>query len=332
MIAFCHEHGIPHKVCGKVIVATREEELPLLDTLFRRGQDNGVEVSRLDATAVREKEPHVRCLRGLHVPNTGIVDYRQVCGKMAELIAAQGALIQTSTQVTAIKACANGHVIETTRGEVEAQFLVNCGGLQSDRLARAAGVTPRARITPFRGEYYELVPERRFLVKSLIYPVPNPAFPFLGVHFTTMMDGSVHAGPNAVLALKREGYEKNDFAFRDAWDALSYRGFWKLAARHYREGWAEMVRSFSKRAFVRSLQQLIPEITSADVVAAPAGVRAQALLPTGDLVQDFLILPGERSIHVCSAPSPAATASLKIGEAIVAQIPALTATRTLANV
>ena len=332
MIGFCAEHGIAHEVCGKVIVATREKDLPLLDALLQRGRENQIAVTPLSAEEVREFEPHVRCLRGLRVPSTAIVSYRQVCQKFVDLIIEQGGSIQTNTGVTAIRTRSDAHLLETTQGTLEASFVVNCGGLQSDRLARAAGVSPEARITPFRGEYYELIPERRHLVRSLIYPVPDPAFPFLGVHFTKMIDGSVHAGPNAVLALKREGYAKSDFDLGDAWDTLSYPGFWKLALRHYEEGLAEIYRSFIKKAFVASLQNLVPEVSADDLVPAASGVRAQALRPNGELVQDFLLVPGPRSIHVCNAPSPAATASLEIGWEVASRIPELRTHRTFAAV
>lgn len=327
MIHFCEEHEIAHEVCGKVIVATQENELPLLQDLLRRGLENQLSVSRLSAEEVRECEPHVRCLRGLRVSSTAIVNYRQVSDRFADILQQHGGTVQIGVEVLRIRQQDQGHALETTNGEVKARFLVNCGGLQSDRIARKAGLIPEAMITPFRGEYYELIPERRHLVKSLIYPVPNPAFPFLGVHFTRMIDGSVHAGPNAVLALRREGYHKTDLSLIDLFETLSYPGFWQLARKHYKQGLAEMHRSFSKRAFVRSLQHLIPEVTEGDLVPATAGVRAQALLPNGTLVSDFLLLPGANSIHVCNAPSPAATASLEIGKQIANQIPELRATR-----
>ncbi len=330
LIAFCAEHGIAHDVCGKVIIATQEQELPTLDALLKRGRENQIDVAPLSAAAIRETEPHVRCLRGLRVAETGIVNYRDVCRKFAELIEEQGGTIRTGTEITSIQTGSSSHLLETTQGTVETRFLVNCGGLQSDRLARAAGLAVQAKITPFRGEYFELLPERQHLVKTLIYPVPDPAFPFLGVHFTRMIDGSVHAGPNAVLALKREGYAKTDFNLGDLWETLTYPGFWKLAYRHYEQGLAEMYRSYSKKAFVTSLQRLIPEITADDLVPAASGVRAQALLPTGNLVDDFLLLPGARSIHVCNAPSPAATASLEIGRKVARQIPELRTKQTVA--
>lgn len=330
LIAFCAEHGIAHDVCGKVIIATQEQELPTLDALLKRGRENQIDVAPLSAAAIRETEPHVRCLRGLRVAETGIVNYRDVCRKFAELIEEQGGTIRTGTEITSIQTGSSSHLLETTQGTVETRFLVNCGDLQSDRLARAAGLSVQAKITPFRGEYFELLPERQHLVKTLIYPVPDPAFPFLGVHFTRMIDGSVHAGPNAVLALKREGYAKTDFNLGDLWETLTYPGFWKLAYRHYEQGLAEMYRSYSKKAFVTSLQRLIPEITADDLVPAASGVRAQALLPTGNLVDDFLLLPGARSIHVCNAPSPAATASLEIGRKVARQIPELRTKQTVA--
>ncbi len=323
MIAFCREHGVAHEVCGKVIVATEEQELPLLENLFRRGLENGLEVMRLSAEEVKEVEPHVRCLGGLSVPSTGIVDYRAVCQKYAEVIGKKGGMIETKAALLEIHSQSSGHVLETPIGEVHCKFLINCGGLQSDRIARLIGLNPGARIVPFRGEYYELVPERRGLVKGLIYPVPDPAFPFLGVHFTKGIDGSVHAGPNAVLALHREGYRKSDFGLGAFLDTMTYPGFWRLARKHYRQGFAEMRRSFSKKSFVRSLQRLIPDVSARDLIPAPAGVRAQALLSNGAMVDDFLISRGPDSLHICNAPSPAATASLEIGRAVAEQVPEL---------
>lgn len=331
MVEFCREHGIPHEVCGKVIVATQESELPLLEKLFQRGLDNQLPVTRLSPEQVREIEPHVHCLAGLRVPTTGIVDYRQVCAKYAELVRQQGSTLMTGTKVTAIREVNGAHHIETTKGEFTARFLINCAGLHSDRVAKLAGVRPEARIVPFRGEYYELVPEKRHLVRTLIYPVPNPDFPFLGVHFTKMIDGSVHAGPNAVLAFKREGYYKTSFNLRDFVETMTYGGFWKLARKNLDEGLMEMRRSLSKAAFVKSLQRLVPEIQPGDIIPAHAGVRAQALLPDGALVDDFLILQGRNACHVCNAPSPAATASLEIGRSVVEQIPELSSRTTVAT-
>ena len=329
MVEFCRAHGLPHAVCGKVIVATRKAELPLLEQLYQRGREHELPVSRLTGDQVREIEPHVRCLAGLKVPTTGIVDYRQVCAKLAELVRTRGGTIMTGAAVGRITEAQGTHHLETPKGEFEARFLINCAGLHSDRVARLAGLSPEARIIPFRGEYYELVPGRRHLVKTLIYPVPNPAFPFLGVHFTKMIDGSVHAGPNAVLAFKREGYHKTDFSVRDTWETLTYGGFWKLARKNLGEGWMEMRRSFSKTQFVRSLQRLVPEVEEADVVPTHAGVRAQALRPDGGLVDDFLFVEGRNAVHVCNAPSPAATAALQIGRAVAQKIPPLSQRTTV---
>ena len=335
MVEFCREHGIKHEVCGKVIVATKGSELPLLDSLFQRGLDHRLGVARLAPAQVQEIEPHVRCLAGIKVPSTGIVNYREVSAKYVELIKSQGGAVQTGTRVNRFREVSakyveliqaqggtvrtgtrvdrlrnvNGiQVIETPHGEFEAGFVINCAGLFSDRVARFSGLDPGAKIVPFRGEYYELVPERRHLVKSLIYPVPDPDFPFLGVHFTRMIDDSVHAGPNAVLAFKREGYRRTDINCADLFETITFPGFWKLARKYYRDGMMEMVRSVSKRAFVKSLQKLIPEVTEDDLVPAHSGVRAQVLMTDGKLVDDFLIVNGENSIHVCNAPSPAATA------------------------
>jgi (S)-2-hydroxyglutarate dehydrogenase len=327
MIRFCRKHGIKHEVCGKVIVATKASELPLLDSLFQRGLDHRLAVARLAPEQVKEIEPHVRCLAGVRVPSTGIVNYREVSAKYVELIKSQGGTVQTGTRVDRLREVNGIQVIKTPHGEFEAGFVINCAGLFSDRVARFGGVDPVAKIVPFRGEYYELVPGRRHLVKSLIYPVPDPDFPFLGVHFTRMIDDSVHAGPNAVLAFKREGYRRTDINCADLFETLTFPGFWKLARKHYRDGMIEMVRSLSKRTFVKSLQQLIPEITEGDLVPTNSGVRAQALMPDGKLVDDFLIVNGRNSIHVCNAPSPAATASLEIGRFIANHLPEVTPAR-----
>ncbi|KJH69958.1 L-2-hydroxyglutarate oxidase [Aliterella atlantica] len=321
MVEFCRENDIAYEVCGKVIVATQDEQLPRLESLYTRGLENGLPVTKLDAAAVREIEPHVSCVAGIKVPTTGIVDYKQVCQKYAEIVQAQGGELRLNTKVLKIRALGANSVLETNRGSFETRFVINCAGLHSDRTAKLAQVDPQAKIVPFRGEYYELTPEKRYLVKTLIYPVPNPAFPFLGVHFTKMIDGSVHAGPNAVLSFKREGYKKTDFDLRDFTEVMTYPGFWKLAAKHADEGIQEMIRSFSKAAFLRSLQQLIPEVKAEDIVPTHAGVRAQALMSDGKLVDDFLIIQGKNSIHVCNAPSPAATSSLEIGKAIAQAIP-----------
>jgi (S)-2-hydroxyglutarate dehydrogenase len=323
LVDFCKHHGIPYEVCGKVIVATKASELPLMENLYERGIANGLAVSKLGASEVNEIEPHVNCVAGLHVPSTGIVDFTRVCQKLAELIEARGGQLRLGTKLLGFRANGSGAVLETSQETLWARRIINCAGLHSDRVARLAGAKPDAQIVPFRGEYYELTPERRRLVRNLIYPVPDPQFPFLGVHFTRMIDGSVHAGPNAVLSLKREGYHRTSFNLRDFKETITYRGFWRLVARHARSGFEEMHRSFSKKAFVRSLQKLIPEIREEDLVPGEAGVRAQALRPDGGLVDDFLIIKGGPAIHVCNAPSPAATASLEIGRAIAKQIPEL---------
>ncbi len=321
MVEFCEEHGIAHEVCGKVIVATEANQLPLLENLYNRGLENGLQVKKISIEQVKEIEPHVRCIAGLQVSTTGIANYKQVCQKYAEIIEIQGGGLRLNTKVERIAASGKNQVLETNKGKFEARFVINCAGLHSDRVAKLGQVDPQAKIVPFRGEYYELIPEKRYLVKTLIYPVPNPEFPFLGVHFTRMIDGSVHAGPNAVLSFKREGYKKTDFDLGDFAEVMTYPGFWKLAAKHADEGIQEMIRSFSKAAFVRSLQKLIPEVQAEDLVPCHAGVRAQALMKDGKLVDDFLIVEGQNSIHVCNAPSPAATSSLEIGKAIVARIP-----------
>ena len=327
MVEFCREHGIKHEVCGKVIVATKASELPLLDNLFQRGLDHGLAVARLAPEQVREIEPHVRCLAGVKVPSTGIVNYRDVSAKYVEQIELQGGTVQTGTRVDRLREVNGTQVVETSHGEFETGFIINCAGLFSDRVARFGGLDPGAKIVPFRGEYHELVPERRYLVNRLVYPVPNPSFPFLGAHFTRMIDNSVHAGPNAVLAFKREGYRRTDINCADLFETLTFPGFWKLARKHYRDGIMEMVRSASKRAFINGLQQLIPEVTEDDLGPTHSGVRAQALMADGKLVDDFLIINGKNSIHVCNAPSPAATASLEIGRFIANQLPEVKSAR-----
>lgn len=321
MVEFCQEHGIPYEVCGKVIVATEENELPRLENLYKRGVDNGIKVKKITPEEVKEIEPHVSCIAGIQVYSTGIADYKKVTQKYADLIEQQGGELHLNTKVLNIRSMPNSQVIETNRGTFETRCLINCAGLHSDRIAKLGNVDPKAKIVPFRGEYYELVPEKRYLVNTLIYPVPNPDFPFLGVHFTKMIDGSVHAGPNAVLSLKREGYKKTDFDLRDFMEVMTFPGFWKLAAKNADEGIKEIIRSFSKAAFVQSLQRLIPEVRSEDVIPTHAGVRAQALMDDGKLVDDFLIVKGHNAVHVCNAPSPAATSSLEIGKAVVEQLP-----------
>ncbi|GAB4382591.1 MAG: L-2-hydroxyglutarate oxidase [Elainellaceae cyanobacterium] len=332
MVEFCQQHNIRHEVCGKVIVATEEKELPLLENLYQRGLQNGIPVTRITAEEVREHEPHVNSLAGIWVSSTGIADYKQVCQKYADLVEQQGGELRLNTKVEKLVNTSTGQVLQTNQGDFQTRFVINCAGLYSDRVAKLGNVDPQAKIVPFRGEYYELVPEKRHLVKGLIYPVPNPDFPFLGVHFTRMIDGSVHAGPNAVLSLKREGYHKTDFDLRDFAEVMTYPGFWKLAAKHADEGIKEIIRSFSKAAFVHSLQRLIPEVQPEDVVPTHAGVRAQALMSDGKLVDDFLIVKGQNSIHVCNAPSPAATSSLEIGKAVAEQVSEQVSARSVVSI
>ena len=318
MVEFCREHAIPHQVCGKVIVATHEEEFPRLEELRRRGDANGLTgLQSIGPEELREIEPNASGLRALVVPATGITDYAAVCDKYAEIITARGETILTSTEVTGIKRYGDEITVETSRGAFSGKSLINCAGLFSDRISRMAGDDPQVMIVPFRGEYYDLIPERSSLVRSLIYPVPDPRFPFLGVHFTRRISGSVDAGPNAVLAFRREGYKRTDFNLRDLGSSLIFPGFWRMAAKNWRSGLDEFHRSFSKPAFVRALQRLVPEVRDEDLVPGGSGVRAQALTREGALVDDFQFVPSGRMLHVLNVPSPAATASLLIGRTIV---------------
>lgn len=323
MEQFCTEQEIPFDLCGKVIVATSAAELPRLQALLERGQANGVKCRKLGREELLELEPHCAGIEAIHVPEAGIVNYRQVSERLGTLIEERGGTILCSSRVTGFRADSDGVALRTTSGDYSAKQVVNCAGLQSDRVARKSGASPPAQIVPFRGEYFKLKPAAESLCRNLIYPVPDPAFPFLGVHFTRMIEGGVECGPNAVLALAREGYRKTDIRVADVWELLRYRGFWKLAARHWRTGLGEMWRSVSKRAFVAALQRLVPEIRGEDLEAAPAGVRAQAIAPDGAMVDDFLLVESPRMIHVCNAPSPAATASLNIGRLIVEQLAGL---------
>jgi len=317
MVEFAQAHGIAHEVCGKVVVATLPEELPRLAELQRRGTANGTPgLEMIGPERLRELEPHAAGLQALHVASTGIIDYVAVAQAYADIVRQHGGEVRVGTRVLGIRRVADEWVVETTAGVERSRYLVNCAGLHSDVMARLAGTTPPVRIVPFRGEYYELVKEREHLVRALIYPVPDPAFPFLGVHFTRMVHGGVEAGPNAVLSFKREGYRKTDFDARDAWDTLSYGGFWRLARKYWRTGAGEFYRSFSKAAFVRALQRLLPGLRMDDLHPSGAGVRAQAIDPSGSLVDDFSIQALGGIIHVLNAPSPAATASLPIGRAI----------------
>jgi L-2-hydroxyglutarate oxidase len=318
MIEFCREQDIPHQICGKVIVATHEEEFPRLEELRRRGEANGLTgLLSIGPEQLKEIEPHADGLRALVVPCTGITDYAAVCQKYAEIISKQGGSIQISNTVIGVKRQPDEVVVETNRGEYHARYLINCAGLFSDRIARMAGDDPEVMIVPFRGEYYDLAPQRSWLVRALIYPVPDPQFPFLGVHFTRRIDGTVDAGPNAVLAFRREGYRRSDFKLHDLASSLAFPGFWRMAAKHWRSGIDEFRRSFSKKVFVRALQRLLPALCEEDLVPGGSGVRAQAVKRNGTLVDDFQFVPLPRTLHVLNVPSPAATASLMIGREVV---------------
>ena len=317
MVEFCREHGIPYEICGKVVVATDQSELPGLEELLRRGIANGVPgIVKIGTEKLRELEPHCTGIAALHVPGTGIVNYALVAQKYSELIQAGGGTIQLGCAVRGIVKNASETVLETTQGAIKASLVINCAGLHSDRIMRMAGEDNGLQIVPFRGEYYEIVPERRKLVRSLIYPVADPRFPFLGVHFTRRISGGIEAGPNAVLALKREGYKKTDVNLRDAVETALFPGFWRMAAKYWQSGFGEYYRSLNKAAFTRALQKLVPEIQSADLESAGSGVRAQAVDKTGRLLDDFAIVQSKQFVHVCNVPSPAATASLVIGKQI----------------
>jgi L-2-hydroxyglutarate oxidase len=320
MEEFCTSEGVPFDLCGKVIVATEPEELPRLANIFERGQANGVQCELIDRERLLELEPHAAGLQAIHVPEAGIVDYRAVCERLAERIRDRGGQITLNARVTGFRTLADETVVQTTAGGFAARQVVNCAGLYSDRVAKLSGERPSVKIVPFRGEYFKLTPEAAPLVRNLIYPVPDPAFPFLGVHFTRCIEGGVECGPNAVLAMAREGYTKTKLNIRDLAESLSYPGFLRLAAKHWRMGAGEMWRSISKRAFVGALERLVPEIRAEHLIPAPAGVRAQALACDGTMVDDFLIERQGRVVNVLNAPSPAATSSLKIGESIVSSL------------
>ncbi|TFD52118.1 L-2-hydroxyglutarate oxidase [Cryobacterium frigoriphilum] len=319
MFRFAEKNGIAHERCGKLIVAVTSREIPRLRALSDRARANGIAARLVSGTESREFEPHVAAVEALRVESTGIIDYTAVTLTLARLAEAQGAELLLGTCARDIRVTDRQVTVVHDSGSVTADLLINCAGLQSDRIALLAGLRPAARIVPFRGEYYELVADRRDLVRGLIYPVPDPDLPFLGVHFTRMIDGSVHAGPNAVLALAREGYSWGRVNVRDTLDAVSYPGFLRLASRNVLTGGQEIARSLSKRLFASSLARLVPELTHADIVRAGAGVRAQAILPDGSLADDFVIQHAPRQIHVLNAPSPAATSALEIARHIVAQ-------------
>lgn len=328
MATYAAERGIPHRITGKLIAATRPDELPGLETLLARGRDHGLEVRMLDAAEARTHEPHLAAIAAVHVASTGVIDFRAVALAMAEDLEVAGGRIDLSVDVASIGRAGDEWVLDTSRGEYRADRVVACAGLRSDLLASASGERPRAEIVPFRGEYWQLTAEAAGLVRGLVYPVPDPDFPFLGVHLTRGVDGTVHAGPNAVLALAREGYRWRDVSAREVWSLARSSGFRRLARRHARQGLEEVRRSVSKSRFVAELQRLIPDIRPEHLVRSPAGVRAQALAPNGELVDDFLIsgptsgdtrVPGA-AFHVLNAPSPAATSSLEIGAEIARRV------------
>lgn len=317
LVDFCKENSVPFELCGKIVVATEEKELALLENLYERGQQNGLQnLKKLTKEELKEYEPHVTGLKGIFVPQTGIVDYKKVSEKYGELLRQNETDINLGEQVIDIQADASKVVVVTQKQSYSAKLVVNCAGLYSDKVARMTVKDLNVKIIPFRGEYFKLRKEKEYLVKNLIYPVPDPNFPFLGVHFTRMAKGGVEAGPNAVLAFKREGYKKSDINLSELAETLAWPGFQKVASKYWRTGFGEMYRSFSKAAFTKALQKLIPEIQESDLVEGGAGVRAQACDREGGLVDDFMILEKEHVINVCNAPSPAATSSLAIGETV----------------
>jgi len=321
LMAFCDENAVPYEICGKVVVATSEEELPRLEELHRRGIANGLkDLQIIGPERLKELEPHATGIKGLHVPETGIIDYKKVAAAYAEKIRDAGGDIRLSQRVVGILDRPEEIVLQTSGGDYRTKYLINCCGLQSDIVAQMMGGANNSeeehRIIPFRGEYYKIAPERQFLVRNLIYPVPDPTFPFLGVHFTRMARGGVEAGPNAVFAYAREGYRHTDINLSDLWRTISFKGFWAITGKYWQTGFGELYRSLSKSAFVRALQKLLPEIRESDLVPGGAGVRAQAVSASGALVDDFVIKQSRKSIHVLNAPSPGATASLAIGQQI----------------
>ena len=317
LIDFCQQYEIPFELCGKIVVATEEAEIPLLDNLYKRGEQNGLQnLKKLDKDQLKEYEPHVNGRAGIYVPQTGIVDYKRVAQKYGELIQKSGGEIHLGEQAIAVQSTENKKVVITQKTSYTTRLVINCAGLYSDKVARMTVQKLNVKIIPFRGEYFKLKKEKEYLVKNLIYPVPDPNFPFLGVHFTRMVKGGVEAGPNAVLAFRREGYKKSDINFSELAETLAWPGFQKVAAKYWRTGFGEMYRSFSKAAFTTALQKLIPEIRENDLEEGGAGVRAQACDRNGGLVDDFMILEEANVINVCNAPSPAATSSLAIGETV----------------
>jgi L-2-hydroxyglutarate oxidase len=328
MIEFCQEHGIPHEVCGKLVVAATGDEIPRLNDLYERGQQNGLSgLRKLGASEMREIEPHVGGVAAIHVPEEGIADYPAVCKTLVRCLEAVGGKVVTQAAVTRLRRLSGqkpsaGWIAETAAGAFESDYIVNCAGLQCDRVCSLAGDQPKLQIIPFRGEYYKLKPERQHLVRNLIYPVPDPRFPFLGVHFTRLIHGGIEAGPNAVLAFAREGYKKSDLSARDFIGTLTYPGFWRFFQKYPRVCFDELRRSFSKELFCKSLNALVPEVRPEDLAPGGAGVRAQAIAPDGQTLQDFSFVKSDRALHVLNAPSPGATASLAIGQEIANELTA----------
>jgi (S)-2-hydroxyglutarate dehydrogenase len=324
LLDFCDANGVPYELCGKVVVATSQQEVPRLEELHRRGVANGLKALELiGSERLKELEPHAAGVQALRVPETGIIDYAKVAKAYAQQIEKSGGEIRTSHKVAGILQYQSELVVQTSAGDYRTRHLINCGGLFSDLLARmmpssenSSGVLDDHRIIPFRGEYYKIAPKKQYLVRNLIYPVPDPTFPFLGVHFTRMIKGGVEAGPNAVLAFAREGYRMSDVNLGDLWKTLSFKGFWTMSRKYWQTGFGELYRSLSKQAFVKALQKLLPEIASSDLVPGGAGVRAQAVSASGALLDDFVITESRNAIHVLNAPSPGATASLAIGQSI----------------
>jgi L-2-hydroxyglutarate oxidase len=321
MLDFCKKHDIPHEVCGKIIVATNKAEAERLGGILERGQANGLAgIRRISGEEAREIEPNVQAQEAIWVPQAGIVNYETVARKYKELILKNGGAIHVGSKVKKIIPQANMVQVETTERRYQAACLVNCAGLYSDKIAQMAGLRPKTQILPFRGEYYELKPESQHLVRNLIYPLPNPAFPFLGVHFTRMIEGGIEAGPNAVFAFGREAYHKSNINLPELFESLGFPGLWQLAKKYHKEAWLEFQRSYSKAHFVKALQKLIPSIQSSDLAPGRNGVRAMACAPNGDLLDDFLFIEVPRMVHVLNAPSPAATASLAIGETVAEKV------------
>lgn len=317
LIEFAKEYGVPYELCGKVIVATDKSELGALDNIYKRGEENGLKnLKWLEQEEMREIEPHLNGIKGIRVPQTGIIDYKEMCFKLRDLILENGGEIRLGEELKDIHLSNDEIVLESNKGELKTKVFVNCAGLYSDKVANKTGQNPNIKIVPFRGEYYKLKKEKEYLVKHLIYPVPDPAFPFLGVHFTRMIKGGIEAGPNAVLAYAREGYKKSDVNVSEFLETLAWPGFQKVALKYWKTGLGELYRSYSKSAFTEALQKLIPEVQKEDLIDGGAGVRAQACDRKGGLIDDFVILESKKVINVCNAPSPAATSSLSIGDTI----------------